>query len=130
MNQEVMEKAKELAAAIQMSQEDISMRVTEDAAMNNPDMTAVFARYQEKRSEVEALTMQKEPDFDQLGKLTKELQSIQDEFNAFPMAIAMQNSRKAFSDMMADVNAELSRVLAPDSNSGCSGNCSACGGCH
>ena len=48
---------------------------------------------------------------------------------SLPMAQAMQKARKGFTDMMAAVNAELSKVLAPESS--CSGDCHSCGGhCH
>ena len=44
------------------------------------------------------------------------------------LAQAMTQARKAFSEMMAAVNAELSRVLSPEGASSCSGNCQSCGG--
>ena len=40
---------------------------------------------------------------------------------------ALQNARKAFSQMMAGVNGQLSAVLNP--NGGCSGSCAGCSGC-
>ena len=43
---------------------------------------------------------------------------------------ALQQARKGFSDMMGQVNAELSATLNPGGSSGgCSGNCAACSGC-
>ena len=80
--------------------------------------------------QVEDATLRKEPDFDKIGELSRELETVLEQIKAQPLYQALQKSRKAFSDMMAQVNAELSSVLNPGgSQGGCSGNCSACSGC-
>ena len=57
-------------------------------------------------------------------------EEVQQQIKAQPMYQALQTARKQFSDMMGQVNAELSATLNPGgSQGGCSGNCAACGGC-
>ena len=128
MNQSVIEKAQELAQVIAKSPEYISMRAAEDAAAQDEAMIDAFSRYQEVHHQIEDLSMQKEPDFEAIGALSREMDTIQEEIQHLPLAQAMQQARKAFSDMMAAVNAELSRVLSPEGASSCSGNCQSCGG--
>ena len=130
MNQQVADKAKELARVISLSPEYISMRATEDAAGQDALLKDLFAQYDEIHRQVEDATLRKEPDFDKIGELSRELETVLEQIKAQPLYQALQKSRKAFSDMMAQVNAELSSVLNPGgSQGGCSGNCSACSGC-
>ena len=130
MSQAVIEKAKELAGVIAKSPEYIAMRATEDAANQEEALTALFAQYDEIHRQIEEITLHKEPDFDKMDALARELEEIMEKIKAQPLYQALQAARKQFSGMMAQVNAELSSVLNPNgSQGGCSGNCSACNGC-
>ena len=130
MSQQVTDKAKELAQTIALSPEYITMRATEDAASQDELLKDLFAQYDEIHRQVEDATLRKEPDFDKIGALSRDLDTVLEQIKQQPLYQALQKSRKAFSDMMAQVNAELSSVLNPGgSQGGCSGNCSACSGC-
>ena len=126
MTEKVLEKARELAAAIAESTEFIALRVAETTVENDEAATQLFARYAEKKAELEAVTCQEDPNFEKMGALTKELNDIRDELQALPSAESAQVARKYFTLMMNAVNEELQKVLNPES-SGCSGNCSSCG---
>ncbi len=130
MSQQVIEKAKELAGVIAQSPEYIAMRATEDAAGQEEQLQQLFQRYDGIHRDIEEITLQKQPDFDKMDALARELEEVQQQIKAQPMYQALQAARKQFSDMMAKVNQELSSVLNPGgSQGGCSGNCAACGGC-
>ena len=130
MNKNVLDKAKELANVVAQSPEYIAMRATEDAAGQDERLQELFKKYDGIHREIEEITLKKEPDFDQMDALARELEEVQGQIKAMPMYQALQQARKQFSDMMGQVNAELSAVLNPGgSQGGCSGNCAACGGC-
>ncbi len=130
MSQAVIDKAKELASIIAQSPEYITMRATEDAAGQDETLQELFKQYDSIHRDVEDETLKKEPDFDRIGSLTRDLDTVQQQIKAQPMYQALQQARKGFSDMMGQVNAELSAALNPGgSQGGCSGNCAACGGC-
>ncbi len=129
MSQSVLDKAQELALLIAQSPEYISMRAAEDAAAQDEAIAEAFGRYNDLHQQVERLSMQPEPDFDQIGALSREMEEVQREIQSLPLAQAMQSARKGFTDMMAAVNMELSKVLSPQQGS-CSGNCQGCSGCH
>ena len=130
MNKNVLDKAKELANVVAQSPEYIAMRATEDAAGQDERLQELFKKYDGIHREIEEITLKKEPDFDQMDALARELEEVQGQIKAMPMYQSLQQARKQFSDMMGQVNAELSAVLNPGgSQGGCSGNCAACGGC-
>ncbi|MBR5111197.1 MAG: YlbF family regulator [Clostridia bacterium] len=130
MSQQVIDKAKELAGIIAQSPEYIAMRATEDAAGQDEGLKEMFRQYDSIHRDIEEATLKNEPDFDRIGALTRELDEVQQQIKAQPLYQALQQARKGFSDMMGQVNQELSAVLNPGgSQGGCSGNCSACSGC-
>ena len=130
MSQAVIEKAKELAGIIAQSPEYITMRATEDAAGQDEGLQELFKQYDSIHRDIEDATLKNEPDFDKIGSLTRDLDTVQQQIKAQPLYQALQQARKGFSDMMGAVNGELSAALNPGgSQGGCSGNCSACGGC-
>ncbi|MBR4333682.1 MAG: YlbF family regulator [Clostridia bacterium] len=131
MSQSVIEKAKELAGVIAQSPEYITMRATEDAAGQDEQLQALYKKYDGIHRDIEEITLKKEPDFDQMDALARELEEVHGQIKAMPMYQALQSARKQFSDMMGQVNGELSAVLNPNGNAGggCGGNCAACGGC-
>ena len=131
MSQQVIDKAKELAGVIAQSPEYITMRATEDAAGQEETLQELFKKYDGIHRDIEEITLRKEPDFDQMDALARELEEVQQQIKAQPMYQALQSARKQFSDMMGQVNAELSAVLNPNGNQGgCSGNCAGCSGCN
>ncbi|MBQ6951366.1 MAG: YlbF family regulator, partial [Clostridia bacterium] len=88
MDQNVMEKAKELAMAIASSQEFIVMRATEDAASQDEAMAEYFGKYEELHQEIEACTAQEQPDFERMAQIDEEMKKIQKEMQSLPMAQA------------------------------------------
>ena len=131
MSQQGIEKAKELAGIIAQSPEYITMRATEDAAGQEEQLQELFKKYDGIHRDIEEITLKKEPDFDQMDALARALEEVQQQIKAQPMYQALQSARKQFSDMMGQVNAELSAVLNPNGNQGgCSGNCAGCAGCN
>ena len=130
MSQAVIDKAKELAAIIAQYPEYITMRATEDAAGQDEELQELFKQYDSIHRDIEDATLKNEPDFDKIGSLTRDLDTVQQQIKAQPLYQALQQARKGFSDMMNAVNGELSATLNPGgSQGGCSGNCAACGGC-
>ncbi|MBR4359528.1 MAG: YlbF family regulator [Clostridia bacterium] len=131
MSQSVIEKARELAGIIAQSPEYITLRATEDAATQDEALTAYFARYHEIHRQIEEETLKKEPNFEKIGDLSRELDEAQEQLKQQPMYQALQGARRTFTAMMNQVNAELSSVLNPNGAAagGCSGNCAGCSGC-
>ena len=131
MSENVMQKAQALADALRFSPEFILMRAAEDAANQDESLTALYTEYEEKRAEVEQLTMKDDPDYDDLMARTRELEELQAQYAAHPLAKAVKQSRNDFSAMMRQVNATLQQALNPEGTKarGCSGQCSTCSGC-
>ncbi len=103
-----------------------------DAAAGEEALDALSREYAEKRRAVEDLTLADEPDYEQIMAASRELEELRSQYNAHPLAQAVNKSRKEFNEMMNAVNRELKSVLnpdGPDTPQGCSGSCAGCSGC-
>ena len=132
MNEKVMEKAKELARLIRFSPEYICMMAAQDAAAGEEALEAISREYDEKRRAVEDMTLQDDPDYEQIMAASRELEELRQQYNAHPLAQAVNQSRRDFNELMNAVNRELKAVLnpnGPDAPQGCSGSCAGCSGC-
>lgn len=129
MTQDIMEKARELAALIADTEIFKNVEIAEDAASENEELTNLFGRFAQLRQEIEALTDADEPDYDQIAVKTHEIDEIQAQMKEIPAAKVMQAARDAFSELMHEVNHAMQSVLYPDQHS-CGGDCSGCHGCH
>ncbi len=53
------------------------MRLAEDAAMQDPEITALTAQYYEKQAAMEVVTSANEPDYKLMAEISKEMSDLQ-----------------------------------------------------
>lgn len=130
MSQQVLDKARELAAAIAESEEYETMRRAEDEASADCALEAIYNDYALKQKQVETETKADSPDYQKIGDLTRQLEGVESTLRSHPQMKRLTSARAAFSVMMSAVNQELQRVLAPEGDGGCgAGGCAGCSGC-
>ena len=132
MNETVMNKARELASLLRYSPEYICMKAAEEAASREESLLEFSRLYDEKRREVEDMTLEDSPDYEKIMAATRELEQLREQYSAHPLAQAVIKSRKDFAALMSAVNQELKLTLnpdGPDAPDGCSGSCAGCSGC-
>ncbi len=131
MSEHVMDKARELAAAIAGSAEFELMRQAEDEASADTTLEAIYNDYALKQRQVEEETKAANPDYKKIGDLTRQIESVEETLRRNQQMQRLTNARTAFSAMMNAVNQELQRVLQPDSDDdGCGPDgCAGCSGC-
>ncbi|MBR2823285.1 MAG: YlbF family regulator [Clostridia bacterium] len=131
----VLTKAQELAEAISASDVYLRMKEMEAGVEQDPEAAAAVRRMMEKRERVEELLTRKGMDPGELKIANAEMILAEREMNTNEKVMALKTARKAFSDMMDNVNRILRVVItgeireedvaAPD----CSGSCEGCSGC-
>ena len=129
----VNECARALGEAIVASEEYKNMQVTEQAAMSDPAVAELMARYMELKNALGDAMCQPDADADVITRYSQEMDEVQQQLTAMPAVDAMTNARQRFSELMNQVNHILEFMLTgelPQSSGGCSGNCSGCSGCH
>ena len=129
--EKVLNQAEMLAEAILESEEYITMRLSEQAAMRDTEATGLIAAYTEKRSAVENILADANMNPGDLAKAGSELEEVERAIDANEVLNKMRDSREAFNDMMRKVNSIIKFVITgeKDDEEGCSGSCSSCSGC-
>ena len=114
------------------SEEYITMRLSEQAAMKDEHATRLVAEYSEKREDVERILADANMDHGALAQAGETLQEAEYAIDNNELLKKMRDSREAFSDMMKKVNAIIKYVVTGEEEEeeahGCSGSCEGCGG--
>ena len=124
--------ARALGEAIVASDEYKNMQVTESAAMSDPAVADLMARYMEVKNTLGEVMCQPDADANLISQYGQEMDEIQQQLTAMPAVDAMTTARQKFSEMMNQVNSVLEFIITGElpQQGGCSGNCSGCSGCH
>ena len=130
--EKVLNQAEMLAEAILESEEYITMRLAEQAAMRDEKATQLIAAYSEKRQAVESLLADANMDHGALAKAGQELQDVEHAIDECEVLTKMRECNDAFNAMMKKVNAIIRYVVTgeEEQEEGCTGSCSSCSGCH
>jgi len=130
--EKVLNQAEMLAEAILESEEYISMRLAEQAAMRDETATQLIAAYSEKRQAIESLLADANMDHGALATAGQELQDVERQIDACEVLNKMRETNDAFNAMMKKVNSIIRYVVTgeEEQEEGCSGSCSSCSGCH
>ena len=133
---EVMMKAQELAEAILNSEVYRKMKQQEAAVRRDPDAAKALSDMIEKRNHVETVLSAADMDPNELAEASREMEEAERRMNENEMIRTLKDYRKDFQTMMDNVNRILRLVITGEveedngSSTGCSGNCSGCGGCR
>lgn len=133
--QEVIQKAQELADAIKASDVYLNMKKMEEVLQADDAAAEAVNNLMRKRRQVEDLLMEKGMDPGLLKSANEEMIRAEQEMNANEKVMQLKAARKAFSDMMENVNRVLRLVITGEireedvTGEACSGNCSGCSGC-
>ena len=133
---DVMMKAQELAEAILDSEVYQKMKRQENDVKHDPEAAKALGDMIEKRNRVETILSSADMDPNELAEASREMEEAEKRMNANVKIIELKEKRKDFQTMMDNVNRILRLVITgevEDESRGtiaCSGDCSACGGCH
>lgn len=131
-----MKKAQELAEAILDSECYKDMKKTEAEMRRDPEAAAVLGEMIEKRNRVEEILASADMDPSELAEASREMEEAEQRMNSNPMIAELKGKRRDFQTMMDNVNKILRLVITGETEDesrgtlACSGDCSACGGCH
>ena len=137
MNQEIVKATLALGELLMNSPEYEAMQQAEAAALNDEALQGEYREYAQMRTQLQELTMQDEPDQEQIITLQDDIERVQVQLQERDTMIALTDARSKFDELMNDVNGLLADILSPEdedeedlggcgSASGCAG-CSGCG---
>ncbi len=127
----VFQKTRELGEALMASEVYQHMKEAEDKAMKNAEAAQLMSEMLEKRTGIQQLMHQDNPDAGALKRLSDEMDEIQEKLRMMDDIVALTEARAAFTSLINQVNQVLQFIVTGHMDSGdCSGDCSGCSGCH
>ena len=129
----VFAKTRELSQALLESEAYQKMKAAEDRAMQNQEAANTMALFLEKRAELQALMQTDNPDPGAMKRISDAMDEAQERMQMIDDVIALTQARNEFNSLIGQINQVLQFIVTgrmEDPNSGCTGSCETCGGCH
>ncbi|MBR2489044.1 MAG: YlbF family regulator, partial [Clostridia bacterium] len=100
------------------------------------DLQAAIGNFNITRMELDREISSDNKDEENVQKLNEELRRVYGEIMSAPAMVEYNTAKAEVDSMVNDINVIISKCLdgedpdTCDTNSGCTGSCSTCGGCH
>lgn len=133
---DVIKSARELGKAIQQDERFIRYAKAKLANDNDEKLQAAIGNFNIKRMELEKAASEENKDEEAIKTLNEELRTIYGEIMSSEPMVEYNTAKALLDQMMNEVNIVLSKSLDGEDpetltvESGCTGSCSTCGGCH
>ncbi len=137
-NANLIEMAKALGKALQTDDRYLAFRKAADGNDNDKVLQDMIGKFNLLRLDLDNENSKEQPDTDRMAALQKQGQELYGEIMQNQSMVAYQAARAEFEQLLDSINRVIAMSAAgqdpdsydPNAQSTCSGNCSACGGCH
>lgn len=132
----VIESVRELGKAIQQDERFVRYAKAKLASDTDAELQAAIGEFNITRMELERASTEEGKDEVQMKMLNEKLREIYGKVMANPVMVEFNTAKVGVDQMMGEVNTIISKCLEGEDpetctvDSGCSGSCSTCGGCH
>lgn len=133
---DVIELTRELGKAIQADERFIRYNKARLANDNDTDLQNSIGQFNIKRMELEKAVGDENKDQEKVKVLNEELRKLYGDIMSSAAMVEYNTSKALLDQMMNEVNTILTKTLdgedpaTCDTDAGCTGSCSTCGGCH
>lgn len=133
---DVIELTRELGKAIQADERFVRYNKARLANDNDTDLQNSIGQFNIKRMELEKAVGDEEKDQEKVKVLNEELRKLYGDIMSSAAMVEYNTSKALLDQMMNEVNTILTKTLdgedpaTCDTDAGCTGSCSTCGGCH
>lgn len=129
-----LERARELGMALAASPEYLRLQQAKQLMLENIELTALIAEYNEKQEQLIDLMQSGEMDTKESAViLTNEIESLQKQLGDNAIFSELLVAQEAFSNLITAVNNEINACVGntteATASSACSGDCSQCHAC-
>lgn len=132
----VIESVRELGKEIQKDERFIRFAKARLDSDNNTELQAMIGEFNVTRMELDRLDGADEQNEEKHKELNEKLREIYGNIMSNPSMVEFNTAKVALDQMMNEINVILGKTLDGEdpetcsAESGCSGSCSTCGGCH
>ncbi len=132
----VIESVRELGKAIQQDERFIRFAKARLDMDNDKELQAVIGEFNIARMNLETESAKEDRDEEKMKELNEGLREIYGKIMSNSIMVEFNTAKVAVDQMMNEINIIIGKTLDGEDpetcsvESGCSGSCSTCGGCH
>lgn len=132
---DVIKMTRELGKAIQQDDRYVAYAVAKQVNDDDKELQADIAKFDSLRNDMRDAMSSENPDFDRINVIDKETKTLYQKIMSNQNMIAFNTAQTTLEELITNINQIISLCANgedPDTcepPKGCSGNCSACGGC-
>ncbi len=127
---EIIEKAKELGALLQSSEQIMKYNAAKAAYDQDEAVQKLVQEFNLHRMTMMSLSDAEEQEPERIAEIEERIKGVYEKIMANEKMIAMQEAAKAVKELMGQVNGVISFYVTGEEPTGCTHDCSTCGGCH
>ena len=127
----IFQKTRELGEALLESEIYTKMKAAEEKAMKNEEAARLMSEMLERRSSIQEMMQQTNPDPAALKRLSDEMDDIQEQLQMMDDIVELTQARSEFNSLIGQVNQVLQFIVTgkiDEPEGGCTGSCATCGG--
>ena len=127
---EIIEKAKELGALLQASEQVQRYNAAKAAYDGNEELQKLIQEFNLQRMSMMNLSSAEEPDEARMAELEERIKDIYTNIMQNPVSAELQDAKQAVEAVLNQVNGVISFYVTGEEPGSCTHDCSTCGGCH
>ena len=128
--QEIIEKAKELGALLQSSEQVQKYNAAKAAYEQDDEVQKLIKEFNLHRMTMMTLSSGENADEARIAEVEERIKEVYGKIMECESMKTMQDAGKAVEEMMGQVNGVLSFYITGEEPQSCTHDCSTCGGCH
>ena len=129
----VFQKTRELGQALLECEVYANMKEAEERAMKNQEAAQLMASFLEKRTQIQQMMQEGNPDPGAMKRLSDEMDEVQQKLQMVDDIVTLTSARAEFNGLIGQINQVLQFIVTgrmTDEEGGCTGSCDSCSGCH
>ena len=134
---DIMEMTRELGKAIQQDDRYTAYMLAKQANDEDKELQDDISRFEELRMNLGSAMSAEEPDSDKIKELDTEIKSLYQKIMKNPKMIVFSGAQQALEKLISNIQQMISMCANGEDpetcqipESGCTGSCASCGGCH
>ncbi len=127
---EIIEKAKELGALLQSSEQVQKYNAAKAAYEQDDEVQKLIKEFNLHRMTMMTLSSGENADEARIAEVEERIKAVYGKIMECESMKTMQDAGKAVEEMMGQVNGVLSFYITGEEPQSCTHDCSTCGGCH
>ena len=127
---EIFELASELGKKLKDDARLVALENAKNAYEDNADLKTYMVEYDVQQKAMQKAISQPERDMQMIESIQKRIDTLYQQIAEHPVFLELNRAQAEVNELMNAVNQTIMTQITGEEPSGCTHNCSTCGGCH